>query len=150
MADGLSGKLLVRARVVGCAELVPGADKSIINRAETLHETALAVIDSLKDYGVTPEKLEEFSERIKAFKAFRAAHPTPRQRVTESSAATKALKKLFREANVRVRERVDRLLLQFKNSAPEFLQWIQGGTGGGRSANCFGHSGKPRPSTPRP
>ena len=89
-----------------------GADKTILNRSEQVHEIATAVLASLADYGVTQAKLNAFSKKIEAF---RKAHPAPRQRVNSSSSATKQLAELFAELNVLLRKRADRLL--------EFTRW---------------------------
>jgi hypothetical protein len=100
------------------AELSRGADKTILNRAQGVYEAASAVLESLADYGVTPAKLTALQRKIEAF---REAHPAPRQRVNMSSAATKEVKKLFKEAAVLLKERLDRLMVQYKTSAPEFF-----------------------------
>ena len=97
--------------------LTRGADKTILNRAEDIHEIATAVLPSLADYGVTQAKLNAFSKKIEAF---RKAHPAPRQRVNAGSSATKQLAKLFKELSELLRNRADRLLVQFRESAPEF------------------------------
>lgn len=106
----------------GRAELTRGADKTIINRAEEIHEAATAVLASLEDYGVTQAKLNALSKKIEAF---RKAHPAPRQRVNASSAATKQLSELFPQLAALLRNRVDRLIVQFKGSAPEFFNEYQ-------------------------
>lgn len=97
--------------------LTRGADKTVLNRSEQIHEIATAVLPSLADHGVTQAKLNAFSKKIEAF---RKAHPAPRQRVNSSSSATKQLAELFAELNVLLRKRADRLLVQFRESAPEF------------------------------
>ena len=68
---------------VGRSELTRGADKTILNRTEEIHEIATAVLPSLADYGVTQAKLNGLSKKIEAF---RKAHPAPRQRVNARSA----------------------------------------------------------------
>jgi hypothetical protein len=94
-----------------------GADKTIIGRAQNLHEVASSVIDSLVEYGVTPAKLANLQKRIVAF---REAHPAPRQRVTASSAATKEIRNLLNQASALLKEQIDRLMVQFMTSTPEF------------------------------
>lgn len=106
----------------GRAELTRDADKTILNRAEEIHEAATTVLASLADYGVTQAKLNAFSKKIEAF---RRAHPAPRQRVNSSSAATVQLSQLFPQLTELLRNRVDRLLVQFRESAPEFYNEYQ-------------------------
>ena len=103
-------------------KLTRGADKTILNRSEQIHEIATAVLPLLADYGVTQAKLNAFSKKIEAF---RKAHPAPRQRVNSSSSATKQLSELFAELNVLLRNRADRLLVQFRESGPEFYNEYQ-------------------------
>ncbi len=102
--------------------LTRGADRTVLNRSEQIHEIATAVLPSLADFGVTQAKLNAFSKKIEAF---RKAHPAPRQRVNSSSSATKQLAEQFAELNVLLRKRADRLLVQFRESAPEFYNEYQ-------------------------
>jgi len=118
-----SGNVELAGKVnLGRAELTRGADKTIINRAEEVHQSASAVPDALKDYAVTSTKLAAFEKKIDAF---RRAHPAPRQRVNASSAATRQLEKLFAELSRLLRARVDRPMVRFKNSAPDFWNEYQ-------------------------
>lgn len=106
----------------GRSELTRGADKTILNRAEEIHETATAVLASLADYGVTQAKLNALNKKIEAF---RKAHPAPRQRVNAGRAATRQLSDLFADLSALLRNRADRLLVQFRESAPEFYNEYQ-------------------------
>lgn len=85
-------------------------------------EIATAVLPSLADYGVTQAKLNAFSKKIEVF---RKAHPAPRQRVNAGSSATKQLAELFQGLTDLLRNRADRLLVQFRESAPEFYHEYQ-------------------------
>jgi hypothetical protein len=104
------------------AEFSRGADKTIINRTEAIHEIATAVVESLDDYGVTQAKLDALARKIEAF---RKAHPAPRQRVNASSAATTQLARLFPKLTALLRDRVDRLMVQFKTTSPDFFNEYQ-------------------------
>lgn len=102
------------------AELVRGSDKAIVNRLETIHETASEVIDDLdldEEYGVDAAKLSALAKKIEAFAK---ATPKPRARINAGSAATKALKKNLKQVSTLLRERVDRLMTRFKVSHPDF------------------------------
>ncbi len=83
---------------------------------------ATAVLPSLADYGVTQAKLNVLSKKIEAF---RKAHPAPRQRVNAGRAATKQLADLFTDLSALLRNRADRLVVQFRESAPEFYNEYQ-------------------------
>ena len=128
----------------GRTELSRGADKTILNRAEDIHESATAVLDSLADYGVTQARLNALDKKIEAF---RKAHPTPRLRVNASSAATKQLSKLFPQLAALLRNRVDRLLVQFKESAPEFFNEYRSARVTVRAATGSATGAKGRKST---
>lgn len=99
------------------SELVRGADKKIIDRAELIRDAAADTIDELADYGVTQVKVTTLTKKIEAF---RKAQPMPRQRTGKSSAATKELKQIFQSARELLNERVDGLLVQYKASHAEF------------------------------
>lgn len=107
---------------VGRNALTRGADVAILNRTEEIHELATALLPSLADYGVTQAKLNVLGKKIEAF---RKARPAPRQRVNASSAATKQLAGLFQELSELLRYRADRLLVQFRETAPEFYNEYQ-------------------------
>jgi hypothetical protein len=118
-----TGNVELAAKVdFGRAELTRGADKTVINRAEELHGIASAVVQSLKDYGVNQTKLDALETKIESF---RKTHSAPRQRVTQSSAATSQLAKLLSEFNDLLGARLDRLMVQFKTSAPDFFNEYQ-------------------------
>lgn len=102
------------------ADLERGSDKAIINRLESIHETASEVADDLdleEEYGVDAAKLTALAKKIEAFAK---ATPKPRARINAGSAATKALKKNLKQISALLRERVDRLMTRFKTSHPDF------------------------------
>jgi len=98
--------------------LIRGADKTVIDRAELVRDAAAESIALLADYGVTPVKVTALTKKIDAF---RKAQPAPRQRVNKSSAAMKALRKLFKSTRTLLNERLDGLMVQYKTSNPEFF-----------------------------
>ena len=63
-------------------------------------------------------KLTALGKKIEAFKKVQTR---PRQGVAKKAAANKALPRLFLQARNILTRRVDRLMVQFKASAPEFF-----------------------------
>ena len=123
------------------AELIRGADKTVIDRAELIRAAASEAINALAGYGVTTAKLAALTKKNEAF---RKAQPAPRQRVNKSSAATKELRKLFKSARELLNERLDGLMVQYTrlptrnfsiNTRPRGCWWQRGkdsGEAGGR------------------
>jgi hypothetical protein len=79
-------------------------------------------VDDLVDYNITQAKLTAFSKKVDAYKE---ACPRPRQNVATKSASTKALPRLFAQARTIIGTRVNKLMVQFKTSAPDFFAEYQ-------------------------
>ncbi len=73
-------------------------------------------------YGITQTKLTALKKKIDAFEASLAK---PRQQIAESSAATQTLQAQFAEADTILNKRLDKLVYQFKESAPDFFNAYQ-------------------------
>ena len=73
---------------------------------------------NLADNGITAAKLTALKKKIEAFEL---VQPKPRNRVNKGSAATQALEELFRETGTLLRKRLDKLVLQFAETAPAFV-----------------------------
>jgi len=97
--------------------LINGSASKVVARAETILDAATEVVDSLEDQQVTPAKLKNLENRIRAF---RAVHSKPRQTTAASNAATRQLPRLFRKANALLTEQLDALAVQFKAALPAF------------------------------
>jgi len=119
------------------SEITKGRDSSVLARCRAIHAAAAGALDSLADYEVTSAKLTALKKKIDAFDA---AQSKPRQATASSSAATKELTKLFKQAGEILDDRLDGLLVPFKSTEPTFYSEYQAarvvvGNTGGRAAS---------------
>jgi hypothetical protein len=114
--DGDQGELAAQSDFSE-THLRRGREPDIIARCSKVLALATEHLDELADYGVTQAKLTALGKKIDAFQA---ACPRPRQEVAARAAARKALPKLLRQARQIVTTRIDKLMLQFRKTAPEF------------------------------
>jgi hypothetical protein len=98
--------------------IVNGRENQVVARCRDIYAAASANVDALADYGVGASKLTKLKSKTDAFETLLAR---PRQNITASSAATKALPQRFDEADQLLAKRLDRLMAQFKATAPEFV-----------------------------
>jgi hypothetical protein len=98
-------------------QLAKGSDGTVVSRCKGLHVAATEVVDDLGEHGVTPAKLTTFKKKIDGFDKISTK---PRVSVGRSSAATRRLPVLFRQASQLLTKRLDTLMVQFKNTQPEF------------------------------
>ena len=80
-------------------------------------EDAGELVDDLGDCGVTPAKLKALKDALAKFEKVK---PLPRKGVSDGRSATRQLMVLFARASKLVRNRLDRLVVQFKKANPEF------------------------------
>jgi len=120
--------------------IVYGRESSVLARVRDIHAAATTQLANLADYGITAAKLTAFKKKIDAFGA---TMPKPRQQIAAGSAATTNLKGQFRAADAILNDRLDNLVCQFKNSAPDFFNAYQ-------TARSVVDSGSTRKSTPPP
>ncbi len=99
------------------SDITAGRESVVVARCRDILAAATANVDSLADYGVNQAKLNAFKKKIDAFEAVQAK---PRQKIATSSAATKTLPERFGQADVILGKRLDSLVVQFKDSAPDF------------------------------
>jgi hypothetical protein len=78
---------------------------------------AVDVVDSLADHGVTPAKVTTLKNALKTYDSLRTL---PRDARSARSVATKQLKALFPKVDRLLARRIDRQMVQFKASDPEF------------------------------
>ena len=113
------GDLALEARVDYAPKaIVVGKEDQVISRCWALHTLATQQLANLADNGITAAKLTALKKKIEAFEA---VQPKPRNRVNKGSAATQALEGLFRETSTLLRKRLDKLVLQFAETAPAFV-----------------------------
>lgn len=118
-------------------DITEGRESEVVARCRDLLAAASANVDSLADYGVNQAKLNALKKKIDAFEAVQAK---PRQNIATSSAATKTLPVLFKQADVILRKRLDGLSIQFKDTSPDFYNEYQAARSivdspGGRNGN---------------
>lgn len=112
-----------------------GRDNAIVARCRDIHAAATENLASLADYGVTADKLTKLKKKIDAFNSLQ---PVPRKKISKRSAATKALPGYYSDADDALVEGLDKLVVQFKETAPEFVNEYESSRvivdSGGRSA----------------
>ena len=99
-----------------------GRGSSVVGRCRDIHAAATANVADLADYGVTAAKLTALKKKIDAYET---SLSKPRQQVATSSAATVALAEQFTEADAVLGKCLDKLVYQFKDSAPDFFNEYQ-------------------------
>ena len=132
-------------------DILKGRDSKVIARCRDIHAAASENVDSLEDAGVTPAKLTALKKKIDAFEDLQTK---PRQNVAKRSAATKAMPAMFRKADRVIGRRLDKLVVQFKDSAPDFYNAYQTArvvvdNPGARNGNGNGHD-EPVPPVLKP
>jgi len=102
--------------------VVAGSGNAIVARCQDIIDAATANLASLADHGVTQAKLTAAKQKLKAYDTVRVL---PRQAKAASAAATRQLEAAFPEVERLLSQRVDKLLWQFRASAPEFYERYQ-------------------------
>ena len=102
--------------------LIDGSGASIVARCKGVYDVAKDKLASLGDHGVTQPKLTAFNQAIKTYDTLRS---TPRQAKAAQSAATKQLARAFPKVERILAGRIDKLMVQFKSSNPEFYDKYQ-------------------------
>ena len=100
------------------SDIIDGRQTEVVTRCRDIHAAATEFLASLADYGVTAAKLTKLKSKIDTFDSLQ---PKPRQRIAKRKAATKSLPQRFDTADLILGNRLDKLVLQFKGSAPEFV-----------------------------
>jgi hypothetical protein len=101
------------------SKLMNKRDTVVFIKLRDVIEIAQNFTDQLADYGVTQDDIDELNMLTEQYAA---QVEDPRQAVTNRARATKELKDLLNEANMMLRDHLDRLIYHFKASAPEFWQ----------------------------
>jgi Carboxypeptidase regulatory-like domain len=93
-----------------------GSEVSLKDRAQIIYDKAEANMESLAEFGITPDTQKTF---IDAISAFNDAIATPRYGITQKSQATKQLALLFDSADSAL-EKLDYLVGMMKLKDPNF------------------------------
>jgi hypothetical protein len=104
------------------SKITRGRDSTVVARCRDIHAAAVEIVTSLTDSGVTTAKLTALKKQIDGFEAL---HTKPRQNQARRSAATRRMPILFEKADRIVNRRLNKLVLQFKTSAPAFFNAYQ-------------------------
>lgn len=96
-----------------------GKTSDVVARCKNIHAAATENLAALGKYGVTADKLTTFNGRISAFDRLKVA---PRDNVVTRRAAGEFQEQLLRDANTILRDKLDRLVVQFKAADPTFYE----------------------------
>jgi hypothetical protein len=117
------GDLTLAARVrFSRSGITAGSSNAVVARCQDVVDVATENLSSLGTHGVTQAKLTTLKQRLKTYDSLRVM---PRQAKAAAAAATKQLERLFPEAERLLTNRIDRLMWQFRESAPEFYEKYQ-------------------------
>lgn len=99
------------------SDVQAGTEGEFIDRCKGILADTNELTDDLGDCGVTPKKLKDLAALIDSFATVK---PKPRAGVAVSKNATNRLEALRRRASKLLRGRLDRLMVQFKKTNPDF------------------------------
>ncbi len=85
--------------------------------AQIVHDQANGVIANLGTYGVVAGDLTAFQTAIDDFGDYISQ---PKNTIAEIASATADLKKLFKDADANLKKKLDKLMENFRESAPDF------------------------------
>lgn len=99
------------------SDILEGSAGAMVARCKGILAVATAHAAELPDHGVTAAKITALKNAIKTFDSLRTL---PRDARSARSVATKQLKVLFPKVDRLLARRIDRQMVQFKASDPEF------------------------------
>lgn len=131
------------------SDIIKGRDSSVVARCRDIHAAATEHLADLADSGVTAAKLTALKKQTDAFEGLQTK---PRQNQAKRSAATRLMPTLLNKADRVVNRRLNKLVVQFKTTAPDFynayqtaVSIVDSGTGHGTNENANGNGGTPTP-----
>ena len=99
------------------SDLATGSEGEVVGRCANISALTATNLDALGEFNVTQAKLAALDKKVAAFQNLA---PKPREGVAKKAAANKELKRLYTKGRGISTRRVDRLMVLFKSSAPEF------------------------------
>jgi hypothetical protein len=99
------------------SNITRGPEAAVIARCRSIHTTGTEYAEQVAEYGVTTADLTNLKKKIDAFQALQ---PNPRRARAGVSSATKELKKVIKEADTLLANKLDKLIVQFKDSESDF------------------------------
>jgi hypothetical protein len=121
-ADKNNDRILAAKVKFSRSAITAGSGNAVVARCQGIVDAATENLDSLNEHGVTTEKLKALKQ---ALKLYDAARVLPRDAIAAAAAATKALDRLFPQVDRLLENQIDRLVWQFRESAPEFYDKYQ-------------------------
>lgn len=100
-------------------EVTKGKTSDVVARCRNIHAAATENLTALAKYGVTAAKLTALKKKIDAFDKLKVA---PRDGVITRRAAGDLQEQLVRSAVAILRNKLDRLVVQFKEANPTFYE----------------------------
>ena len=98
--------------------LLGGRDRASAEKCQTIHRLAVEKVAELTEHGVSTAKLKSLQAKIDAYVG---CLQRPRQIITENKTATAQLEAEIETADQLLADGLDRLVLQFKDTEPEFF-----------------------------
>lgn len=108
---------LARKVDVSFSSLLAGRDRTSAEKCQTIHRLATEHVAELSEHGVTGAKLKALQTKIDDYAK---CLQRPRQIISESKTATGQLETEIEAADGLLSDHLDRLILQFADSDPEF------------------------------
>jgi hypothetical protein len=111
----------VLARKVGYSftELTHASDAAVKNRVTIIFNEAKNSIDNLGDYGTDKAQITQLEQKLNDFKEIVGKKGYSKE---ETQTATEQVAELLAENNELLKNRLDKLMLKFRVSAPEFYK----------------------------
>ena len=101
------------------SDFTRGRDTIIIDRLQVIKEAAQLYAAELDYFGVSQDDVDEFAALTEQLTSI---VENPRQAITNRSRATKQLSEYILKADTMIKNRLDRLINQFKSNSPDFWQ----------------------------
>jgi hypothetical protein len=114
--DAANGELAGRV-AYSRTNITRGPDAAVISRCKNIHTAGTEYAGEIVEYGVSAADLTNLKKKIDAFQALQ---PAPRRAKAATSSATKELKRLLKEVDELLSLKLDKLIVQFKDSEPDF------------------------------
>lgn len=95
-------------------------DTTVIEYIRIIHSAAVQYATDLVDYDITPDIIDNLKT---LYETFERSVENPRQAVTNRTKATVYLKQYFKESNIILKERLDKMMDYFTLKSPDF--WLQ-------------------------
>ncbi len=99
------------------SELMSGSANRSLTRCKNIRALAIANAAALLNYGVTDAMLVDNGEAIDAFETVIA---NPKYRLAARKAATKDIKDAIKDVDAVIKDKLDKLMENFRLSAPDF------------------------------